>query len=461
MRLTVNLDTQNLQAQEFVNSPLASLTLPRAASVPLVLSFTQGSTVVDPETTIATIGSHTAASPTVITTSEAHGFSSGDTVVIAGNVGIAKTITSSSAAAVTTITAAGHGLVSGDSVTIAGHSTASAVTSYITTSSVGAATVLTSTAHGFTTGDLVTISGHTGSTPPISGSYPVTVISANTFSVPVTVTVAGTGGTAARAATSINGTQIATVLTSSTFTIPVAVGQAGSGGTVTRATATPDINGSRVVTVISSTIFSVPVAVTTIGSGGTATRTVALNLRWTVKTAGLFDQDPPVVSLNSFIKTGSGTSTLFTGYCNYITSALNTLLGVNPPTTSDDVEQVQLMAEVSWGGASPGKVNWVTHYVRNDLYKTGEGSPSYTGSVAGKTNIPNGTSSVTIAISPVLSTAAWHFFGSPIVSNVVDGSPLGLVVVGLTARSTSAATLQISGDVDSVNYYAEWVIVPD
>jgi hypothetical protein len=61
---------------------------------------------------------------------------------------------------------------------------------------VAAASVITTDeAHGFTTGQTVTISGVTGSTPDINGSHVITVLSETTFSIPVTVTVAGSGGT--------------------------------------------------------------------------------------------------------------------------------------------------------------------------------------------------------------------------------------------------------------------------
>lgn len=66
----------------------------------------------------------------------------------------------------------------------------------ITSSSVANPTVITATAHGFASGDYVTIAGHTGSTPALAGPYVVTVLTANTFTIPVAVTVGGTGGTA-------------------------------------------------------------------------------------------------------------------------------------------------------------------------------------------------------------------------------------------------------------------------
>lgn len=69
----------------------------------------------------------------------------------------------------------------------------------ITSSSIANPTVLvTATPHGFVTGDTVAIAGHTGSTPALAGAQVVTVIDATHFSVPVNVSVGGTGGTATR-----------------------------------------------------------------------------------------------------------------------------------------------------------------------------------------------------------------------------------------------------------------------
>jgi hypothetical protein len=66
----------------------------------------------------------------------------------------------------------------------------------ITSSSVANPSVITTpAAHGLSTGDHVTISGHTGSTPSINGEHVATYINATTFSIPVNVTVGGTGGT--------------------------------------------------------------------------------------------------------------------------------------------------------------------------------------------------------------------------------------------------------------------------
>lgn len=66
----------------------------------------------------------------------------------------------------------------------------------IASSSVANPSVITTSApHLLQTGDSTTIAGHTGSTPVINGVQKVTVIDATHFSIPVAVTVGGTGGT--------------------------------------------------------------------------------------------------------------------------------------------------------------------------------------------------------------------------------------------------------------------------
>jgi hypothetical protein len=76
----------------------------------------------------------------------------------------------------------------------------------ITSSSVASPSIITcSCQHGLTSGDTVVIAGHSGSTPSINGEQTATVISTTTFSIPVNVTVGGTGGTFTRAQTSNGG----------------------------------------------------------------------------------------------------------------------------------------------------------------------------------------------------------------------------------------------------------------
>ena len=59
-----------------------------------------------------------------------------------------------------------------------------------------ASVITTDAAHGFVTGDTATIAGHADSDPDLNGAHVVTVVDTTSFTVPVTTTVAGTGGTA-------------------------------------------------------------------------------------------------------------------------------------------------------------------------------------------------------------------------------------------------------------------------
>ena len=64
----------------------------------------------------------------------------------------------------------------------------------ISANSLANPTVVTSVAHGLETGDVIVIAG-SNSTPTINGSRTITKTGADTFTVPVNVSVAGTAGT--------------------------------------------------------------------------------------------------------------------------------------------------------------------------------------------------------------------------------------------------------------------------
>jgi hypothetical protein len=69
----------------------------------------------------------------------------------------------------------------------------------IATSSVANPTVITTSApHQLVQGDTIIIAGHTGSTPAVAGSFTPTVLTTTTFTIPLNVTVGGTGGTMQR-----------------------------------------------------------------------------------------------------------------------------------------------------------------------------------------------------------------------------------------------------------------------
>lgn len=89
----------------------------------------------------------------------------------------------------------------------------------ITSNSIANPSVVTCPApHGLVTGQIVIIAGVATSSPTINGSRAVTVISATTFSVPVSVSVAGTGGTVTEASTVAGGAGYLQVTAYSGFT---------------------------------------------------------------------------------------------------------------------------------------------------------------------------------------------------------------------------------------------------
>jgi hypothetical protein len=73
----------------------------------------------------------------------------------------------------------------------------------ITSSSVANPSVITTAANTFKSTDTVTIASHADSTPDINGERVATVTAPTTFTIPVNVTVGGTGGTAVLSPTTL------------------------------------------------------------------------------------------------------------------------------------------------------------------------------------------------------------------------------------------------------------------
>lgn len=89
----------------------------------------------------------------------------------------------------------------------------------ITSNSIANPTIVTTPVpHGLTTGDIILIAGVATSSPTINGERTVTVVSPTTFSVPVNVTVAGTGGTFVRSNSSAGASGYQQVTAFSGFT---------------------------------------------------------------------------------------------------------------------------------------------------------------------------------------------------------------------------------------------------
>jgi len=484
-------------------------------------------------------GTHTAInlSRCLITTSADHGMTTGGNGTGANGIALAAgkflvniaghdtaglitgSITSASNAnpAVVTTTAA-HGLSTGDIITVVG----STRTQCNVTSSITVTGATTFTMPVVTGGSAGTGGSFRRQASDINGQHIATWVSATTFTIPKANYSVLTGG--------------AMAVTTTTPTANTADGAVWKISAVTANTFT--LNYAGVSGFPSMTL-------TAAGTGGIATKTTSLALRWTVKNDGEYDGDI-VAETNTFTKYGSGDTTSFRGTCNYITPELNSLLGIEATTggvvtgvsatdlftrtthgfsagdlvvftvsgggavpggitaglryyvvssgltanafkvsatsggtaidlTSDstatvtvtkypisnDETSATLMAELKWTGAQPSKTNWIRHYVRNDLYKGDESTPVSTAGRIGSTDIVNGDSEVSVTFDPILGTANWHFMGAPYVENTT-ASALGLSFDGLSAKSASGFTAILSGATDTAGTYKlRWIVQPD
>lgn len=338
MLLFVNADTQEIVSAAITEQPVQEIRIPRASNVPIHIQFVRDGVVYDPEATIATILTSSEANPTVITTDGAHGFTTGDSVTIEDHTGDPKaisyssispfytaTITVASPAVVTTATL--HGLAAGDPIKFETDDAlpsgiVSGVTYFVLSTSLTTTTFRFALTAG---GSAINTSGTQSGTHTVTLLKSAVTCAAHGFADGDVITIAGHEGTDV----DINATQVISGSTTDTFLIPLELTVGGFGGTATREISTPTINGVHTITKTSDTTFTIPVTVTKAGVGGTATRITAIDLVWTVKSEGQFDQDPPLVLADEFVKEGTGNTTIFKASANYITEALNAELGID------------------------------------------------------------------------------------------------------------------------------------
>lgn len=184
-----------------------------------------------------------------------------------------------------------------------------------------------------------------------------------------------------------------------------------------------------------------------------------LTIKWLVKELTKFD-GPAMAQLTDFVKSGTGTSAQYKGFVNYITDGINTALNIDSSSTND-VEEVICMAQISWDGIDSGKTGWIRHAIRNDLTRDTDVVPAQLGVKYAKTAIVNGDDFVEVTFGVPYGSANWHFVGAPVVSNLIDATPLGIIVVGLTSRSETGFTIKLSTAVDSSGYRLEWIVALD
>jgi len=443
----------------------------------------------------------TLASPGVITLPVASALEVGDTVVFTTTGALPTGLTAS-------VTYFVKEVVSTTTFKISGVSGGAAINTSVSQSGLHTATfgiaIVSATAHGLASADIVDIADINGVVPDIFGSYTIRVIDANKFTVPVAVTSPGAGGFVTRATSTpdINGVRTATVISATTFTIPVNVTTAGEGGTLSKSTdlllrwtvkADGQFDGAIIASIGTAGFVKS-------GSGTTAKFTGSCNyitnelnslLGIDATTSGSIT----IISVATFTSSTShlliaGDSIVFAagtipgglvvGQTYYILTAPSattftisatvggtvltpsssgaTVTFVGYPT-SDDAEEAVCMAELSWTGAYPSKTNWITHNIRNDLYKADEASPVTTGGYDGKNDIASGVEFLSVTFPTPLASANWHFLGTPMITNTtLNTAALGLDVVALTARTTTGFTVYFSGTTNAVTYKLEWQV---
>jgi hypothetical protein len=149
--------------------------------------------------TLVAVTTASNASPSVVTTATAHRLQTGDQVQFSGMASCVPNLNRPAAVAITS-----------SSVANPSH-------------------IVTAAPHLLANNDVVVIAGHSGSTPDINGGHVVTVVNATEFSIPVSVSGGGTGGTMLNQATKVYS---ATVTGPTTFTIPISVSVQGTGGSM-------------------------------------------------------------------------------------------------------------------------------------------------------------------------------------------------------------------------------------
>ena len=300
-------------------------------------------TYLDYGTARGSITGNTAANPTVVTTGAAHGLTTGDTVVIYGSTSTPsidgpRTVTVTGGTTFTVaVNCSGAGgacecersvpivttardryrliTVADTTFVVNVHKATNDIelTGSITGNTIANPTVVASTGHGLATGDTVIITG-SNSTPVINGTYEVTYVDADHFSIPVNVTGAGTAGkwtsgqidaTTMPHAMTRTARSIRTALTiaSNSAASPTVVTTTkphglvtGQSVDITGSNSTTTIDGKRTVTVTGASTFTVPVDCTSgAGTAGSLTARALFALgaiEWNQRQSGDSETNP-------------------------------------------------------------------------------------------------------------------------------------------------------------------------
>lgn len=340
------------------------------------------------------------------------------------------------------------------------------VSSIVSASVATASVITTSTPHGLSTGDSVVLSGITGATPSsINGTFQATVISATTFSVPVTVTVAGTGGTCTGTVpinlrcTIKNKNQFDQDPPAAFFNSFTQYGSGTSAmfsGSVNLIT--PQINQD--LGIVTPITLGATISENNPGVVTTSAQTFSVGDTIVFETTGTLPA-PLQPGIEYFITATTLTTTTFTVAATLGgTPIATTTAGSGTHTiiwTSETTVQpsASYMMEFSWDGANPSKTQWVNIQVNNDLYHPGDGTPVSTGGCQGVTPLVEGNSYANITFPFTLGGVNYHFTYLYI-QNTTDPTPLVILVGPVTLQQQIRAYVQLSAAPDSSNYYLYW-----
>lgn len=239
---------------------------PNPSTNPTSASYAVSSTlnVISTLTDISSIGT---GNPTVITTVQPHGLTTGNTVTLSGASG---TFSSSLNAAGLVATVTGS-----NTFTVPVNTTRVFQVSNISTGNP-TCTVTTSQPHGLSAGNIVTFNGVTGATisPAISSSFTVqTVPTSTTFTITANCTVAPTAYVAWRHVS--NPCRVTTLLPHGLTTGSTVTLSGIGGGSFTPSS--PGINTTYDVTVVDGTSFTVPINCTAPATTFTSAQVVGAN----------------------------------------------------------------------------------------------------------------------------------------------------------------------------------------
>lgn len=145
----------------------------------------------------------------------------------------------------------------------------------------------------------------------------------------------------------------------------------------------------------------------------------AISLYFTVKELGLYDQNPPLVLVGPFAKSGTGATAVWSAVAVFGTTPIDTLLGVDA-NSANDIASYSAMGEFSFqNGSAAISTDAFSVVIQNDLYRSGDTPPPPA--------LATGSSVYLSGITALLGGGAFALDGVPTVSTSIPA--LVLVII--------------------------------